>query len=126
LKNKITLRREPRRVLVIEDDLDTAQTLAFLLRDFGHEVHYAINVNAALGIASRFLPEVVLVDLGLPDGEGTEVARRLRRHPQMKGSRIVAITGRGLEYRDEALKAGCDEFLRKPVDPDVLERVLQP
>jgi DNA-binding response OmpR family regulator len=111
---------------VIEDDLDTAQTLAFLLRDFGHEVHYAINMSAALSIASRFLPQVVLVDLGLPDGEGTDVARRLRRHPQMKGSRIVAITGRGLEHRDEALKAGCDEFLRKPVDPDVLERALQP
>jgi DNA-binding response OmpR family regulator len=113
-------------VLVIEDDLDTAQSLAFLLRDFGHEVHYAISMNAALGIASRFLPEVVLVDLGLPDGDGTDVARQLRRHPQMMGTRIVAITGRGLEHREAALQAGCDEYLRKPVDPDVLERVLQP
>ncbi|HEX2567556.1 MAG TPA: response regulator [Burkholderiales bacterium] len=125
MKDKITLRQEPRRVLVIEDDLDTAQSLAFLLRDFGHEVHYAINVNAALSIASRFLPEVVLVDLGLPDGEGADVAKRLRRHPQMKSIRIVAITGRGLEHRDEALRAGCDDFVRKPVEPDVLEAALR-
>ncbi|HZQ74607.1 MAG TPA: response regulator [Burkholderiales bacterium] len=125
MNNDITLRQEPRRVLVIEDDLDTAQTLAFLLRDFGHEVHYAITVNAAMSIASRFLPEVVLVDLGLPDGDGADVARRLRRHPHMRRSRIVAITGLGLEQREQALQAGCDEFLRKPVDPQVLEKALQ-
>jgi DNA-binding response OmpR family regulator len=125
LKNKFTVRHEPRRVLVIEDDLDTAQSLAFLLRDFGHEVHYAINMRAALSIASRFLPQVVVVDLGLPDGEGTDIARHLRRHPHMQASRIVAITGRGVEHRDAALQAGCDDFLRKPVDPEVLERALQ-
>lgn len=116
--------KSKRRVLVVDDSLDTAQTLAFLLKDAGHEVEYAINGRAALEIAVRQRPQIVFVDIGLPDYDGVDLARDLRRLPGLGEARVVAVTGRASEDEARALAAGCHRFLRKPVDPAHLERLI--
>ena len=119
---------EPRRrlrILVIEDSLDTAQTMIFLLRDSGHTVEFAINGYAALTVAERQKPDVILVDMGLPDFDGISLIRRLRRIPDVANARIIAITGRTSDDDEaRAMAAGCERFMRKPVDPKVLDAVL--
>jgi len=113
------------RVLVIEDSLDTAQTMIYLLRDSGHIVEFAINGYAALSAAERHKPDVILVDMGLPDFDGVTLVRRLRRIPEVANARIIAITGRTSDDDEaRAIAAGCERFLRKPVDPKVLDAVL--
>lgn len=114
------------KVLIVEDSLDTAQTLAHLLRDSGHKVEYAINGRAALSIAERLQPKVVLLDLTLPDFDGFTLARRLRRVHGMEDVRIVAITGRVSDDDEErAVEAGCERLLRKPAQPDAVIRVIE-
>lgn len=114
-----------KRILLIEDSLDTAQTLSFLLRDIGHSVEFAINGYAALTVAERQRPQVVLVDMGLPDFDGISLVRRLKRMPGLEEARIIAVTGRVSDDDERrALAAGCERFLRKPVDPRVLEAVI--
>src|SRR5258707_5392436 len=89
-----TLRR---KVLVVDDNIDHVRSIALLLRSSGHTVDYAINGIVALHMAQRFKPQVVLLDLGLPDVHGAEVARQIKRDPALKGVRIVAITARTSE-----------------------------
>jgi DNA-binding response OmpR family regulator len=110
------------RILVIDDELDTAQTVALLLRNEGHEVRYAVTAGAALDLVKENEPQLVILDLGLPDMDGLELARRLKHRDKGAAAapKIIAITGRGAETRVAALKAGCDHFLQKPVDPGVL------
>lgn len=119
---------EPRRrlrILVIEDSLDTAQTMIFLLRDSGHIVEFAINGYAALTVAERQKPDIILVDMGLPDFDGVTLVRRLKRLPGLANARVIAITGRTTDDDEaRAISAGCERFMRKPVDPKVLEAVL--
>jgi len=113
------------RILVIEDSLDTAQTMIYLLRDSGHLVEFAINGYAAITVAERQKPDVILVDMGLPDFDGVTLVRRLKRIPALAGARVIAITGRTSDDDEaRALAAGCERFLRKPVDPKVLDAVL--
>jgi CheY-like chemotaxis protein len=115
-----------RRVLVIDDDLDGMQTLATLLRHMGHEVEFAINGDAGLAAARRMQPEFVLLDLNMPGTDGFEVARRLTATRTPRQPRIIAITGHsGEEYRSRSLAAGCEQFLVKPVDSEVLLRLLE-
>ena len=116
----------PRRVLVIEDNADGRETLAALLRLGGHEVHAAENGARGLEAAARVRPHLALVDIGLPDIDGYEVARRLRHDPATRGARLVALTGYGMaEDRRRALAAGFDEHLAKPVELDALEALLR-
>ena len=114
-----------RRVLVIEDNIDGARLLAALIRTMGHDVDYAINGYAALKLVDSFRPDVVIVDLALPDMTGWAVARELRNRPGGDKLRIYATTGRyGEEARQRSLAVGCDEHLLKPLDPGVLEKLL--
>ena len=114
-----------RRVLVVEDNLDSVHSMAMLIKAMGHEVQFAINGFAALEIARRFRPEIILLDLGLPDLEGDDIARQLKWEPGLKGARMIAISGRaGEEPRQRALEAGCEEFCSKPLDPALLEALL--
>src|SRR5712672_3512460 len=99
-----------RRVLVVDDSLDMIHSMACVLRDMGHEVEFAINGYAALEAARRFRPEVVLLDIRLPDANGWEVARRLRGEASGRPVRVIAITGHTLEGdRLRSLQAGCEE-----------------
>ncbi|MBC7946045.1 MAG: response regulator [Burkholderiales bacterium] len=114
-----------RRVLIIEDDDDARETLAELLRLDAHQVSVATSGEEGVGLASSLAPEFVLIDIGLPDIDGYEVARRLRSNPATSRLRLIAITGYGMqEDRRSALAAGFDEHLAKPVELESLKALL--
>jgi CheY-like chemotaxis protein len=115
----------PRRVLVVDDNLDAAEGLAMLLQLKGHEVATAYDGDGALESARSFSPEVVLLDIGLPRQDGFEVARRLREEFPERGMLLVALTGYGQERdRLRAREAGFDHHLLKPVRLELLEQLL--
>jgi CheY-like chemotaxis protein len=115
-----------RRVLVIEDNLDSVQSMAFLLKSMGHEVQFAIHGFAALDVARSFKPEVILLDIALPGFNGDEVARRFKDEPGLEDTRIIAITGMPMaDVEERALEAGCEHVFAKPIDPLVLEKLLE-
>lgn len=106
----------PRRVLVVEDNLDSVRALAALIADMGHKVKYAINGVAALDIAERWPPDFVLVDIGLPGMDGFDLCRRFRANPAFDGARLIALTAYGKdEDREKSRAAGCELHLVKPV-----------
>ena len=114
-----------RRVLVVDDNQDSAETIAMLVELWGHQAHIVHNGPAALAAAPVWKPNVVLLDIGLPGVDGYEVARRLRAEPVTAGVLLIAMTGYGQD-RDRQLssEAGFDHHLVKPVDPDVLQGLL--
>ena len=85
---------------------------------------FAINGFAALQIAREFKPDIVLLDIGLPDFKGYDIAKQLRGEAGLEQKRIIAITALPEADRQRALDSGCDEFHRKPLDPIVLEKLL--
>jgi signal transduction histidine kinase/DNA-binding response OmpR family regulator len=115
----------PRRVLIVDDNEDGADSLARLLRLDGHTVRLAHNGPAALTVAKDFRPDAVVLDIGLPGMDGYEVARRLRCQPDSRGALLIAVTGYG---RDEdrllAHQAGFDYHFVKPADLEVLRQAL--
>lgn len=115
-----------RRILVVEDNLDSVHSMATLIKMMGHEVRFAINGFAALSVARDFKPEIILLDIALPDFSGEEIARQLRFEPGLEAVRIIVITGLPDEdgVRQRMLKVGCREFYRKPVSPATLEALL--
>ena len=107
-----------RRVLVVDDNADAAQTLSMMLGLEGHEVRTAYGGHEALRLAAQWQPEVVLLDIGLADISGYEVARQLREQPWGRRALLVACTGWGQpQDRERALDAGFDAHLVKPIDP---------
>lgn len=113
------------RILVVDDNVDAAESIAMLLTLDGHDVRSVHDAQEALDTASTFNPDVVLLDIGLPDMNGYEVARRLRSRQAITHLRLVAVTGYGQqEDRDRALEAGFDQHLVKPVEPEALNAVL--
>src|SRR5205807_1390091 len=118
-------RPSPRRVLVVDDNVDAAATLAELVVLWGHEVRVVHDGRLALEEVSRYQPEVVLLDIGLPQMDGYEVARRLREQPGGLALRLVAVTGYGQEQdRRKSQAAGFDDHLVKPVDAEALQQLL--
>ena len=116
----------PRRILIVDDNEDSARSMSLLQRLRGHETRIAFTGPDAVAAAVEFAPEVVLLDIGLPDMDGFEVARRLRAMPALAGVFLVAITGYGSdEDRAHARAAGIDEYLVKPVDLDLLRACLR-
>jgi signal transduction histidine kinase/ActR/RegA family two-component response regulator len=114
-----------RRVLVVDDNRDAADSLALLLQAMGHEVATAYDGAEALAQSGRLRPDAVLLDLGLPEMDGYEVARRLRREPGLRGVLLVALTGYGHEEdRRRTLESGFDAHLVKPADLGVLRDLL--
>jgi CheY-like chemotaxis protein len=114
-----------RRVLVVDDNSDHAESLAFLLNLMGHETRMAHDGEAALQVAAEFEPNVALIDIGLPRLNGYEVARRLREQPRLRNALLVAQTGWGQESdRVRSQKAGFDHHLIKPVAPEVLAEII--
>jgi PAS domain S-box-containing protein len=115
----------PRRVLVVDDNKDAARSLEMLLRQFGHDVSIANSGNGALELAPAFQPDLVLLDIGMPDLDGYEVARRLRRVPQLSKTRLVALSGYGRDSdRQQSKEAGFDAHLVKPADVQQLRKLL--
>ena len=113
------------RVLVVEDNLDAVQSMAVLIKMMGHEVQFAINGFAAIDVARTFRPNIILLDIGLPDFRGDDIARQLRYEPGMEDTRIIAISGLPDDDLEERAKAaGCKQFYRKPIAPETLEQLL--
>ena len=113
------------RVLVVEDNLDTVQSMATLIKMMGYDVRFAINGFAAIEIARKFRPDVLLIDIGLPDFNGDEIASQLRFEPNLQHTRIIAISGLPEdELAERSARAGCAEHHRKPLNPAVLEKLL--
>jgi len=116
----------PRKVLVVDDNVDAAETLAEMLRLLGHEVAVAHDGPAAIEVAAASPPQLALLDLGMPVMDGYELARRLRAMPHLETVSLVALTGYGTEReRDRALQSGFDRHLVKPLDPALLARLLE-
>jgi len=113
------------RVLVVDDNMDTAESMALLVRGLGHEVNFAISGRTALEVARAFRPNIVFLDLGLPDVDGCELASQLRGDAQSSGTRIIAVTGSGrLDDRERALQSGCDDYVVEPLDMEFLTSLL--
>jgi signal transduction histidine kinase len=114
-----------RRILVVDDNRDAADSLAMVLETTGHVVHRAYDGEAALQIAQRLSPDLVLLDIGMPKLNGYEVARRLREQPGGTRITLVALTGWGQEEdRQRAREAGFDHHLVKPATAESLDRLL--
>lgn len=120
-----TQHRLARRILVIDDNLDSVRSLALLFHAMGHHVDYAINATAAVDMAISMKPDVIFLDILLPDDHGASVCRELRRQSVLSKTRIFAVTGstRMMDHQ-LALDAGCDDVLRKPLSPETYERLI--
>ena len=113
------------RVLVVDDNADAAQMLAALLEAHGHLVSVEYDGTGGLARALRERPQVMLLDIGLPDMDGHELARRLRASPDTANAMLIALTGYGQsEDRERARQAGFDRHLVKPADLSALLRIL--
>ena len=113
------------RVLVVDDNQDAADSLAFLVKLQGHEVRTAYDGLEAVTAAEAFSPSLVLLDIGLPNLNGYEAARRIRQQPGGKAMRLVALTGWGQEEdKRRSREAGFDLHVTKPLEPALLERLL--
>lgn len=109
------------RILIVDDNVDSADSLAMLLRLMGHDVHTAYDGQSALDAVPDYHPTLMLLDIGLPRVDGYEVARRLRLDAANQDLFLIAMTGYGLdEDRRRSSEAGFNAHLVKPVDLDVL------
>ncbi|MBN3760044.1 response regulator [Burkholderia sp. Ac-20365] len=114
-----------RRVLVVDDSIDGAESMSILLEMLGHDVRVMYDGTAAIAAASEFRPEVVLLDIGLPGVDGYQVARALRAAPTTAGALLIALTGYGQDSdRQRTRDAGFDHHLVKPASLDDIERVI--
>jgi CheY-like chemotaxis protein len=117
---------EALRVLVVEDDRDTAETLRTLLGLCGYYVVVAHTSQQGIEAARKLEPHIVLCDIGLPDSDGYVVGSVLRQSGHSTAARLIALTAYGEpQHRLRALAAGFDQHLVKPVDPKILLRELQ-
>ncbi|MFT3922124.1 MAG: PAS domain S-box protein [Myxococcales bacterium] len=116
---------EQRRILVVDDNQDGAEALALMLELSGHQTELAFDGLRALETARRYVPDVVFLDIGLPQLSGYDVARKIRLDPQLRDAVLVALTGWGSEDdKRRSQDAGFDFHLTKPVDAAAVENVL--
>jgi signal transduction histidine kinase/ActR/RegA family two-component response regulator len=115
----------PLRVLVVDDNVDTAASMAMVLRASGHDVHTAHDGPTALEVATDYRPDVVMLDIGLPGFDGFELAKRIRQQPVHEKVVLVAITGYGRESdRQRSQEAGFDYYLVKPTKFEKVQEIL--
>jgi len=115
-----------RRILIVDDNRDAADALAELMRDFGHDVSTAHDGRSALESATTHPPELVLLDISMPEMDGFEVARRLREEVGLRDAILVALSGYGGDrHRRLSREAGFDHHVTKPVDASKLEELLK-
>jgi len=117
---------QPLRILVVDDNRDSAETLSMLLELMGNELSVAYDGEQALAMANDIKPDVILLDIGLPKLNGYEVARQIRNEPWGGNPILIAITGWGqTEDKDLSRESGFDHHLVKPVDHDHLLKLIQ-
>jgi len=114
-----------RRVLIVDDNQDSTESLARLLKRTGHEVETALDGPTGINTAHRYQPEIIFLDIGLPEMDGYEIAKRLREDASLTKVTLIAMTGYGQEEdRRKALEAGFDGHMIKPADPADVEKLL--
>ena len=119
-------KQRPKRLMVIDDNKDAAESMSMLLELWGHEVMCAYDGQSALEAATQFRPDAVFLDIGLPGMDGYEIAERLRELPSASHTVLVAIPGYGQdEDRRRSRDAGIDHHLIKPVAPETLHKLLE-
>jgi signal transduction histidine kinase/CheY-like chemotaxis protein len=112
-------------ILIVDDNADAADTLSMFLSTVGHQLRVAYEGRGALALAAEAAPDVLLLDIGLPDIDGYELAQRVRALPQTAHATLIALTGYGQHSdRERSIAAGFNHHLTKPVDPAVLLRLL--
>lgn len=120
-----SLKVPSRRILVVDDNIDGAESLTLMLKLLGNDVQIANDGLEALDLAEKFRPEVILMDIGMPRLNGYEATKRIRQHGWGKDISIIALTGWGQENdREQSRRAGCNGHLVKPVDLDALQQEL--
>lgn len=120
------MRDEDVRVVLVDDDVDTCETLSELLKVDGYSVRFATTAQDAIAAVDEYQPVCALVDLGLPDLDGCELSKQLRAKygPDLV---LIAVTGRtGSQEQDQALEAGIDHVLSKPLSLERLRRFFPP
>ena len=116
---------QAKRVLIVDDNIDAAESLGLLVELTGHAVRVVHSGPTALTIAQEFQPSIIVLDIGLPDMDGYEIARRLRSNPHFTDVMLVALTGYGqAEDRRRSREVGFDHHLVKPVDPEKFQQLL--
>jgi DNA-binding response OmpR family regulator len=121
-------RRHPLRILIADDDRDTATTLAVILRDEGHEVQTVLRGDEALEMCRLFRPDVVIADINLPGESGYAIARELQQRHGDLAPLLIAISGKWTKTADRMLgqAVGFNHYLVKPCDPNELLALLEP
>lgn len=115
----------PLRVLIVDDNEDAAVSLAMYLRMAGQEVTVAHTGAEALAGLGRIRPDVVVLDIGMPDMNGYEVAEKIRERKADDAITLIALTGWSQDSdRQRAQSAGFDHHLTKPADPEAIERII--
>jgi CheY-like chemotaxis protein len=126
LQQLVAVHPGARRVLVVEDNPDSAESLRALLELLGHDVHQAADGAAAIEAVRTFRPDVVFMDIGMPGMNGLEATRRIRELPLARQPLIVALTGWGQDAdRERSQFAGVDQHMVKPIDHEALRAVLE-
>lgn len=111
-------------VLVVDDFEELRSTLRLWLEERGYRVVEAEDGEEAIEIARLEHPDLILMDIGMPERSGLSATYKIRKDPELSDIPIVAVTGYAVELHEDALKAGCVECLAKPVDLDKLDRLL--
>jgi CheY-like chemotaxis protein len=112
-------------ILIVDDNADAADTLSMYLDSVGHRSHVAYEGHRGLALAEKAAPDVLLLDIGLPDLDGYQLAQRIRALPRTAHATLIALTGYGQDAdRERSIAAGFDHHLTKPVDVEALVRLL--
>lgn len=115
-----------RRILIVEDEPDSARTLALIVGVMGHRAEYINDPTIALETARRMRPDLVFLDIGLPKIDGYTLAKLFRQEFGFDAMRLVALTGHGLPAdRVQSREAGFDAHVLKPADPEIIESILK-
>ena len=114
----------PRRILVIEDNRDARETFRMMLEPAGHHVLEADEGRKGLELLNTELPDIAVIDVGLPGMDGYQIASTFRKEPRSKEVILVALTGYGTPEARERSRAGFDHYLIKPIDPEVLRELM--
>jgi CheY-like chemotaxis protein len=113
------------RVLVVDDNVDSAETIGFVLRKMGHQIRTEYDGQSAVAAADAFRPDLILLDIGLPGMNGHEVAREIRQTPWGGTTTIIAVSGWGEESdKQQSREAGFDHHVTKPLDLEGVQRLL--
>jgi CheY-like chemotaxis protein len=114
----------PKTILIVEDYAVNRSFVKFLLEDYGYEVTEAANGHEAVESVKQQPPDLILMDLAMPDMDGLTATREIRQMEGMAKLPIIAVTAYGQLYYDKAMEAGFDDFISKPFDPLILKPLI--